>query len=130
MSELRKKIKEQRLLCNYTLAEVAELIGVKEATVHRYESGEIKNIKHDTIVKLADIFKCTPAYLMGWTDNPKETPEDTKKNDTIADIILRLRSDNNYMELCYQLSELPDEKINAVKTILSAFQQQNVYELD
>lgn len=67
-TELQRRIKEQRLKCGYTLAELAELIDVKEATVQRYESGEIKNIKHDTIVNLANIFKCSPAYLMGWVD--------------------------------------------------------------
>lgn len=68
MSILQERIKERRLASGLTLLEVAELIGVKEATVQRYESGEIKNIKHDTIVELSKIFKCTPQYLMGWSD--------------------------------------------------------------
>ena len=38
--------------------------------MQRYESGEIKNIKHDTIVRLAEILNCTPQYLMGWVDTP------------------------------------------------------------
>ena len=53
MSVLQKRIKEERLKKGYTLAEIAELINVKEATVQRYESGEIKNIKHETITQLA-----------------------------------------------------------------------------
>lgn len=36
--------------------------------MQRYESGEIRNVKHETIVALAEIFDCAPAYLMGWTD--------------------------------------------------------------
>ena len=68
MSILQERIKERRLASGLTLSEVAELIGVKEATVQRYESGEIKNIKHTTIVKLSEIFRCTPQYLMGWSD--------------------------------------------------------------
>jgi len=55
MSEITKRLKELRLKNGYTLAELAELINVKEATVQRYESGEIKNLKHDTVVKLAEI---------------------------------------------------------------------------
>ena len=35
------------------------------------DNGEIKNIKHETIVKLAEIFNCSPSYLMGW-ENPTE----------------------------------------------------------
>ena len=76
MSTIHARIKEQRLKMGYTLAQIADMLNVKEATVQRYESGEIKNLKHDTIVNLANILKCSPAYLMGWTDNT------SKDNDT------------------------------------------------
>lgn len=72
MSILNERIKSRRLSLNLTLSEVADFLGVKEATAQRYESGEIKNIKHETIVMLAELFKCSPAYLMGWEENPQE----------------------------------------------------------
>ena len=53
MAEINDRIKERRLAAGKTLLEVAEYLGVKEATAQRYESGEIKNIKHETIVSLA-----------------------------------------------------------------------------
>ena len=69
MGIINERIKEQRQNAGLTLAQVAEKLNVKEATVQRYESGEIKNIKHEIISKLASIFNCSPAYLMGWEDN-------------------------------------------------------------
>lgn len=66
MSILNERIKQRRLALNLTLLSVAEQLGVKEATVQRYESGDIKNIKHETVAQLAEILKCSPAYLMGW----------------------------------------------------------------
>jgi len=72
MSVLNERIRERRNACGKTLLEVAETIGVKEATIQRYESGQIKNIKHDTILALSDVFNCSPAYLMGWIDSPYE----------------------------------------------------------
>ncbi len=68
MSVLQERIKARRLKLGMTLLDVANQLGVKEATMQRYESGEIKNIKHETIVKLAEIFGCSPAYLMGWEE--------------------------------------------------------------
>ena len=68
MGVLQERIKQQRVLLKLTLLEVADQLGVKEATVQRYESGEIKNIKHETIEKLARILKVSPEYLMGWRD--------------------------------------------------------------
>jgi transcriptional regulator with XRE-family HTH domain len=85
MSILNDRIKEKRLERGMTLLEVAEVLGVKEATMQRYESGDIKNIKHETISILANTFGCSPAYLMGWTDIASVT-EDADGNVTIDPI--------------------------------------------
>ena len=71
MAILHDRIKKRRKLLNKTLLELAEYIGVKEATMQRYESGEIKSIPYDNIVLIAECLKCTPQYLMGWSDNVK-----------------------------------------------------------
>ena len=56
-----------------TLSELAARLGVREATVQRYETGEIANIKRDTIIDIANALGCSPIYLMGWSDNPDGT---------------------------------------------------------
>lgn len=70
MGILNERIKNRRQQLGYTLLYIAEQLGVKEATVQRYESGDIKNIKHETVVSIAEILRCDPAYLMGWQDAP------------------------------------------------------------
>lgn len=77
MSTLNDRIKEMRKKNGLTLLEVAEYLGVQEATVQRYESGGIKNLKHDTICKLADLFGCDPRYLVGWSENNAEDYDST-----------------------------------------------------
>jgi repressor LexA len=76
MADLKERIKTRRHFLNKTLLEVAEEIGIKEATLQRYESGLIKNVPHDRIVDLAQALNCTPQYLMGWTDIPGCAPDD------------------------------------------------------
>lgn len=68
MATVQERIKKRRSELGLTLLEIADALGVKEATVQRYESGEIKNIKHETIVSLSKVLKCTPQYLMGWSE--------------------------------------------------------------
>lgn len=63
--KLHERIKKCRLECGMTLLEVANALGVREATAQRYESGEIKNLKQATVLEMAKIFNCSPAYLMG-----------------------------------------------------------------
>ena len=55
---------------NFTLKDVAEYTGVADATVQRWESGDIKTIKQGHIAKLAKMFNCSPGYLMGWENEP------------------------------------------------------------
>jgi len=93
MSILNERIKLRRFALNMTLLYIAECLGVKEATVQRYESGEIKNIKHETIVQLAEILKCSPAYLMGWQDSPSSTTVSSISKDE-AELLMLFKSLN------------------------------------
>ena len=79
MALINERIKSRRQQLGLTLLQVADALGVKEATAQRYESGDIKNIKHDTVLNLSQILHCDPAYLMGWVDSPFA---DESANDT------------------------------------------------
>lgn len=75
MSEnVKEIIKERRQQLGLTMKEVADAVGVSEATVSRWESGDIENMRRDKIAKLAEALKISPAVLMGWEDN--RTPSD------------------------------------------------------
>lgn len=100
MAEINDRIKEKRLASGKTLLEVAEYLGVKEATAQRYESGEIKNIKHETIVSLAQLFNCSPAYLMGWESNKKEVTPDFELTALEKEIIIAYRKTDEIGKAC------------------------------
>lgn len=78
--EMNEKIKSRREDLGLTLQVVGDYLGVTKATVQRYESGEIKNLKLETIEKLAQILAISPAYLMGW----EEKKESKNQLETIA----------------------------------------------
>ena len=87
MSIVSEKIKELRTKNDLTLLEVAKYLGVQEATVQRYESGKIKQIKYNTICKLAELFRCDPSYIMGWNeDDSSDSPEYASRFDNIFPI--------------------------------------------
>lgn len=83
MAKIHARIKERREAIGLTLAQLAEIAGVKEATAQRWESGNIKTIKYETVEILADALKCTPQYLMGWEEAEKPA---TKTDDGLSDI--------------------------------------------
>lgn len=69
MTQLSTILKQRRKELGLTLAQIADAMNVTEATVQRWESGNIKNIRYEKIGKLADVLKVPPALLMGWKDS-------------------------------------------------------------
>lgn len=113
--DLGKRIRERREELNLSQDELAKKLGYKSrSSINKIELGK-NDITQHKIADFAKALQTTPAYLMGWTDDVQ------KKNDTIADIILRLRSDNNFLEVVKGLYESNDEQINAIKSLLVTF---------
>ncbi len=63
-------IKQKRLECGYTMKELAEKVGVSEATVSRWESGNLATMKHTKIMLLAKALKISPAMLFDAPASP------------------------------------------------------------
>ena len=63
-------IKQKRLECGYTMKELAEKVGVSEATVSRWESGNLATMKHTKIMLLAKALKISPAMLFDAPPSP------------------------------------------------------------
>ena len=110
-NEMANKIKELRKSKGLTLEDVGNLVGVGKSTVRKWETGIIANMKRDKILALANALDTTPAYLMGWE-------EEQKKNDIQADIILRMRTDANFMSAVESLYKLDKEKLQSINTML------------
>ncbi|MCM1487294.1 MAG: XRE family transcriptional regulator [Firmicutes bacterium] len=71
MDNVGEYIKQLRKEKGFTQEQLGELLGVKKAAVQKWESGTVKNLKRDTIIKLAEIFGVSPSIFIsrgGLTD--------------------------------------------------------------
>lgn len=68
-----EKIKALRLKNNLTLEQVGNAVGVGKSTVRKWENGMIANMRRDKIVSLAKALNTTPAYLLGFSEEPAST---------------------------------------------------------
>lgn len=109
-----QRIKQRRKELKMSGEELANLLGKNRSTVFRYENGEIENLPLDVLEPIAQALQTTPQYLMGWE-------KVQKNNDTITDIVVRLRSDEEFLELVKTLNDLDVKKIQGVKQMLKAF---------
>lgn len=109
-----QRIKQRRKELKMSADELASKIGKNRATIFRYENGDIENLPLDILEPIAEALETTPQHLMGWE-------EVQKNNDDIAHIIVKLRKDNEFLELVRTLSVLDTEQIKGVKQMLQAF---------
>lgn len=58
-------IKEKRLAKGLTQDELAELVGVKNSAVAKWETGRVSEIKRSNLKKLADALDIRPSQLIG-----------------------------------------------------------------
>ena len=98
--------------------ELAEIIGVSPPTMNDWLQAK-KYPRIDKIEKLANYFCILKSDLI--EEKTEEHFETEKNNNTIASIVIRLRTDNEFFSLVEALNKLDKEKVNGVKQMLTAF---------
>lgn len=67
--ELKDIIRNSRKELNLTLSDIAKACNVSEATVSRWESGDIGDMKRSRIASLAKILKLSPSVIVGTVED-------------------------------------------------------------
>ena len=93
-------------------------LGLKYSTIRDWEKG-ITVPRMDKVEMLANYFHCSNSDLL----EEKLTKEKEKDNETLAGIIVRMRTDNDFRLLVESLYSLDSSKIESVKNLLNAFEQ-------
>ena len=118
MSSIGSIIRSRRIELDMTQEELANKLGYKsKSTINKIELG-INDIPQSKIVQFANALDTTPSVLMGWVE---VTPETQKNNDTMADIIVRMRTDVDFLSVVELLNNLDSDQLASVKQMLKAF---------
>jgi len=62
--DIGKLIHQRRTLLGLTLEEVGDKVGVTKGTVHKWESGNISNMRRDKIMLLSQVLQISPVSLI------------------------------------------------------------------
>lgn len=82
---MASRIKQMRLQIGLTQEELANKLGLQKSAIAKYENGRVENIKRSIISKMSELFNCSPAYLMGWSDNINYTSDTQNQNFIFSD---------------------------------------------
>ncbi len=116
MSKIGENIRRIREKRGLTQEELATRMGYKsKSTINKIEQG-VNDIPQNKIVKFAQCLNTTPAVLMGWVNE-----EVDKKNDAIADIVMKLRNDDELLSMMEKISKLDTGKRQAINSVLDTY---------
>ena len=106
LKDFGMRIKNLRIDKGMTQDELAQKVGyTSRSSINKIELGLV-DIPQSKIVAIADALNTTPAYLMGWKDNPeKDTPPPLEIPDRYKDLMVAFNGGGE---------DLTQEDINAV----------------
>lgn len=109
--DIGEKIKQRRMELGWSQRELARRMGYSDnSTLARIEQGKV-DIYQNKIVQFSEVLGVSIAYLMDWE-------EEQQKNDTISDIVLRLRTDSKFMSAVESLYNLDKDKLDSIEQML------------
>lgn len=111
--DVGSKIKAARIAKGLTQEELGKLLGVQKSAVAKYENGRVVNIKRSMLKKISDVLGIRPSELI--------FEEAQKNNDIISDIIVKMRTDEDFLSVVETLYKLDSTQLKGVKQMLSAF---------
>ena len=118
--ELNDILKIRRAELNLTQKEVADYVGVSEATLSRWESGEIKNLKRNRIAALAKILKLPPSTIVGTLDEEEQIYTITEnEDDWIIDELNMVRNSQGIRDLIRASKGLSEDQLSLVVNLVS-----------
>ena len=103
------RIKYRRKQLGLTAEAIAARLGISPATVYRYENSDILNMRSDRLAPIAETLQTTPAYLMGWTDDP-EAQASPAPNPNGMDAMLETLRRSPGRRTLFSLTKGADEK--------------------
>jgi transcriptional regulator with XRE-family HTH domain len=92
---------------------VAKELGISSASITWWKKGE-RNPSQRTLKAIADYFGISVSYLLGY-----EVQE--KNNDTLSDIVVRMRRDIKFFETVKLLDKASEDQLTVVNSMLLAF---------
>ena len=73
-NDIKNIIKSHRLAAGLTMKELADKVGVSEATISRWESGNIATMKQSKIASICKALNISPALFVPGATTPKPSP--------------------------------------------------------
>ena len=119
--DFKDRLKEVLSAKDMRAVDLSELTGVPKSAISFYLAGKSQP-KADRLYIIAQALDVSEAWLLGY-DVPKQRTPESKKNDQLAKLIVRLRTDCEFYETVAELSKLSEKQYKTIKQLISTFNE-------
>lgn len=111
-----QRLRSLREGLKYPQVKMAEMVGVKQTSINRYESGEAEP-SFEILLKYADFFDVSMDYIFGRTDNPQGKLYEYRPK------LSMLNPDmEKFVEMCFDPSSPMNERLK--QTLLGMLEEE------
>lgn len=124
IAELSDRLKEALSIRNMRAVDLTEKAGVPKSAVSFYLAGKSKP-KADRLYKIAQTLDVSETWLLGY-DVPMARSLESKKNDQLAKLIVKMRTDVDFYNTVAALAELAEQnekQYAAAQQLIAAFKE-------
>ena len=121
IAELKDRLQQALDRKGWKAVDLVERTGVPKGAVSYYLAGRSKP-KADRLYIIAQALDVSEAWLLGY-DVAMNRTNDQKKNDQLAKLIVKLRTDNDFYTLVATLAELPESKYRSIEQLVAALKE-------
>ena len=118
---LKDRLRQAMTYRDMKAVELVERTGIPKGAISYYLSGKSQP-KADRLYLIAQALNVSEAWLLGYKVAMERTPEQTK-NDQLAKLIVRLRTDSKFFDSVSTLASLEENKYASVQQLLNAMRE-------
>lgn len=121
VAEFRDRLSEALARKGWKAVDLVERTGVPKGAVSYYLAGKSKP-KSDRLYLIGQALDVSEAWLLGY-DVPMTRSGNQKKNDQLAKLIVKLRTDEGFFSTVSTLAELTEERYRSIELLLSTLKK-------
>jgi transcriptional regulator with XRE-family HTH domain len=121
IAQLHDRLTEALEAAGMRPIDLCEKTGIPKSMLSYYLNGKTKP-KADRLHIIAKALDVSEAWLLGF-DVPKLRTAEQKKNDQLAQLIVRMRNDRDFYNTVAALATLNEKQYKSVKDLIAAFNE-------
>ena len=114
--QLKDRLNEAIQARGLRASDLVDRTGIPKGTMSYYMSGKTEP-KADRLYKLSQALDVSEAWLLGY-DVPMQRSIDQKKNDQLAELVVKMRSDASFFDVVAKLAQVDAAQRETISSLL------------